>query len=225
MASAPRLVRAETSVGSPATAPSVFLLLGQAKGKNFHNLPEHWAHLAEILRTANVRARVISDDLADLNPGNLARFDVILNFSTDLEASAEQIQALVQAVEQGVGYVGLHAATATFRDSEAHTRLIGGSFARHPPIKSFTVDRLAADHPVTAGVAPFTIEDELYHLTTVAPDIHVLAWAEEQPMIYVRQQGAGRVCYIAPGHDHRTLGCAAYAQLVRQAIDWVARSA
>jgi len=202
----------------------VFLLLGQGKGKNFHNLPDHWAHLAAILRGANARSRVISDDLADVNARNLARFDVVLNFSTDLEASAEQIQALVQAVEHGTGYVGLHAATATFRDSEEHTRLIGGSFARHPPIKSFTVERLAADHPVTAGLAPFTIEDELYQLTAVASDIRVLAWADEQPMVYVRQQGAGRVCYIAPGHDRRTLSCAAFAQLVQQAIDWTAGS-
>lgn len=223
MASAPQSGPTSTGDGSPTIAPSVFLLLGQGKGKSFHNQPEHWAHLAEILRRANVRSRVISDDLADLNARNLARFDVVLNFSTDLEANPEQIQALVQAVEQGTGYVGLHAATATFRDSEEHTRLIGGSFARHPPIKSFTVERLAADHPVTAGVAPFTIEDELYHLTAVAPDIRVLAWAEEQPMVYVRQHGAGRVCYIAPGHDHRTLGCAAFAQLVWQAIDWAAR--
>lgn len=212
-----------TDAPLPNTAPSAFLLMGQGRGKAFHNLPEHWALLADILRAANLRARVISDDLSDLNAPNLARFDVLLNFSTDLEAGEEQIQALLAAVAGGVGYIGLHAATATFRSSEPYARMMGSRFHRHPPIKSFTVERLVSDHPVTAGIDAFTVEDELYHLTDVADDIRVLASAEEQPMVYVRQYGAGRVCYIAPGHDRRSLACPAYAQLVHQAIAWSAR--
>ena len=34
---------------------------------------------------------------------------------------------------------------------------------------------------------------------------------------------AGRVCYIAPGHDQRALGRPEYAQLFNQAIAWAAR--
>ena len=206
-----------------APGPRAFLLLGQAGERQFHNQPEHWAHLAAILRAAPLGARVISDDLADLNPAHLARFDVILNYSTDLAASEAQIAALLAAVAGGIGYVGLHAATATFRGSAFHSAMVGGRFAHHPPIREFLVDRLAAEHPVTAGIAPFAVEDELYHLVDVAPDIEVLAWAEGQPMVYVRRHGAGRVCYIAPGHDGRVLGRPEYAQLVHQAIAWAAR--
>jgi uncharacterized protein len=218
-------VRRGMAMDTQATrvAPRAFLLLGQAGEKQFHNQPDHWALLAEIMRAASLSSRVISDDLADLNPANLARFDVLLNFSTDLEASDEQMGALLDEVRGGTGFVGLHAATATFRSSQAYHGMIGSWFGRHDPIKTFRVEITEPDHPVTAGVSAFEIEDELYELKDVVADIHVLAHAEGHPMVYTRQYGLGRVCYIAPGHDRRSLGRPEYAQLVDQAIRWVAR--
>lgn len=149
--------------GPPRPGPRAFLLLGQAGGRQFHNRPEHWAHLAAILRAAALEARVISDDPADLNSANLDRFDVLLNYSTDLVATEAQIAALLGAVASGIGYVGLHAATATFRASAPYAAMVGSRFARHPPIREFRVDNLAPDHPVTTGIPPFAIEDELYY--------------------------------------------------------------
>lgn len=204
-------------------APRAFLLMGQAGERQFHNQPEHWEALAGILRTANLSARVMSDDLADLNAATLARFDVILNFSTDLVATDPQIDALVGAVEAGAGYVGLHAATATFRANAAHLDLIGSRFVRHPPIKRFAVEIVEPDHPVTAGVGLFDLDDERYELEDLRDDVQVLARAEGHPAVYVRQHGRGRVCYIAPGHDRRALTVAEYGRLVCQAIEWTAR--
>jgi hypothetical protein len=128
------------------------------------------------------------------------------------------------AVEAGAGFVGLHAANATFRASDAYCGLVGSRFARHPPIKRFTVEIVDGTHPVTAGIASFEVEDERYELKDEAADIQVLARAEGFPSVYVRQHGRGRVCYVAPGHDRRTLELPQYAQLVHQAIGWAART-
>jgi uncharacterized protein len=206
-------------------APRALLLMGQTStgDKQFHNQPEHWALLAGILRTADLSAAVMTDDLADLHAANLARFDVILNFSTDLVGTDEQIGALLGAVEAGAGFVGLHAANATFRASDPYAAMVGSRFARHPPIKRFTVEIVDGEHPVTAGLASFEVEDERYELRDEAPDLRVLARAEGFPSVYVRQHGRGRVCYLAPGHDRRTLELAPYARLVHQAIAWAAR--
>ena len=204
-------------------APRACLLLGQAGERQFHNTADHWALLAGILRDIDLSARVISDDLTDLNAANLARFDVILNFSTDLVATDDQIDALLNAVRGGTGYVGLHAANATFRARDDYCGMIGSRFARHPPIKRFTVQIENVEHPVTEGVDSFEIEDEQYELKDVAEDIQVIASAEGHPSIYVRQHGAGRVCYLAPGHDRRTLELPTYGKLVDQAIKWTAR--
>lgn len=202
--------------------PRALLLMGQGRGKEFHNRPEHWALLASILRSAPVSTRMITDDLNDLNTDTLARCDVILNFSTDLEATESQIEALLGAVRGGVGYVGLHAATATFWSSNDYLELVGSHFGRHDPIKRFRVEITDHDHPVTAGVPSYEIEDELYELKDVVEGLNVLANAEGHPMVYVKQYGQGRVCYIAPGHDRRSLERPEYAQLVHQAISWVA---
>jgi hypothetical protein len=204
-----------------AAGPRALLLLGQAGERQFHNQPEHWSQLAALLRTVALAGRTISDDLAVLTPARLAEVDVILNFSTDLTASAAQIEALLAAVAGGVGYIGLHAATATFRDSTAYHGLIGSWFARHPPIKQFLVEPVRPEHPVMRGLTAFTIEDERYELRDQLPDCEVLAEAEGFPMVYVRQYGRGRVCYIALGHDGRALGQPDYQRLVGQAIAWV----
>lgn len=207
-------------------APRALLLMGQATGgdRQFHNQPEHWGLLAGILRTADLAAAVITDDLADLTPANLARFDVLVNFSTDLVGTDEQLGALLGAVEAGAGFVGLHAANATFRASDSYAAMVGSRFARHPPIKRFAIEILDRNHPVTAGLESFEVEDERYELKDEATDVRVLARAEGHASVYVRQHRRGRVCYIAPGHDRRTLELPQYAQLVRQAIAWAARN-
>jgi type 1 glutamine amidotransferase len=197
--------------------------MGQAGERQFHNQPEHWELLAGNLRSADLATRVISDDLSAMTDANLGRFDAILNFSTDLVASDAQMAALTGAVRAGAGFVGLHAATATFRESQAYHELVGSRFARHPPIKRFMVDILDSAHPVTAGIDSFEVEDERYELKDELPGSRIVATAEGFPSVYVREFGRGRVCYIAIGHDRRCLALPHYARLVHQAIAWVAR--
>lgn len=203
--------------------PRALLLLGQIGERQFHNTPDHWSHLARIMRSVDLDARVMTDDLGAFNPVTLANFDVILNYSTDLVATDEQMEALLGAIRQGIGFVGLHAATATFRASKPYQEMIGSRFVRHPPIMHFTVEITDSDHPITRGMSSFEIEDERYELGDVADGLRILANAEGFPMIYATEYGAGRVCYLAPGHDHRTLSRPEYQQLVAQAIDWAAR--
>src|SRR5258708_4592378 len=195
--------------------PRAFLLLGQAGERQFHNTPEHWAQLGSILRGLDLDARVISDDLSDLNAANLSRFDVLLNYSTGYDASTEQIDALLGAIRHGAGYVGLHAATATFKGSAPYYQMIGGRFVRHPAFGRFTVEVREPDHPVTRGLgSSFEVEDERYELTDLADGLHVLARNEGFPLIYTTEYGNGRVCYIALGHDRRCLETPEYSRLV-----------
>ena len=187
--------------GAPrADAPRALLLMGQATSgdRQFHNQPEHWA-----LPGRDPARRPTSSAARDhRRPGrpdaaNLARFDVILNFSTDLVGTDEQIGALLDAVAGGIGYVGLHAANATFRDSDAYAALVGSRFDRHPPIKRFVVEVVDPSHPVTAGID--VVRDRgraLRAASDEAADLQVLARAEGHAAVYVRQYGRGRVCYV-----------------------------
>jgi len=214
-------------------APRALLLLGQPARvqRQFHNQPEHWALLAGHLRAADLSLRHMTDDLSVLNPQDLTRFDVILNYTSETEASEEQVAALLAAVEGGTGYVGLHGATATFLAFPQYLAMIGGRFRRHDPIHPFTVHFVDRDHPITEGLADYEHEDELYELTgdfvdwqNVLPlqGVRVLAEAEGHPMIYVKDYGAGRVVYLAAGHDARSLGHPTYRLLFTRAVAWAA---
>jgi uncharacterized protein len=214
--------------------PGVLLLLGQPARvtRQFHNLPEHWELLAGHLRAARARAREITDSLAVLTPAALQRFDVILNFTSETEATAEHVAALLGAVEGGTGYVGLHGAAATFVAHPSYLAMLGGQFGRHDPIKSFTIRFVDHDHEITRGLDDYEHEDELYELTADLHDrrnaiplqgVRVLAEAEGHPMVYVKSYGAGRVAYLAMGHDRRSLGHPTYRTLFCRAIAWAAR--
>ncbi len=222
------------SAARAGAAPRALLLMGQApeQEKQFHNQPEHWGLLAGHLRAADLSTRHMTDDLSVLNPTNLASFDVVLNFSTGLTATAEQVDALLAAVEGGVGYVGLHAATTTFVEHTPYLAMVGARFSRHDPIKRFAVRFTDRDHPITQGLEDYEHEDELYELTgdfvdrkNVLPlsGVRVLAEAEGHPMVYVKQHGAGRVAYLASGHDARSLGQPTYRTLFTRAVAWAAR--
>lgn len=201
--------------------PRAFLLLGQSGEKQFHNTPDHWSALAGLLRGLDLECRVMSDDVGDLNPDNLSRFDVILNYSTGYEPSPEQVEALLGAIRRGMGFVGLHAATATFKGSPAYIQMIGGRFVKHPPFGRFTVAIADAAHPITRGLANFEIDDERYELTDLADGLRVLAHNEGHPMVYATEYGQGRVCYLALGHDRRSLTAPEYPRLLSQAVEWV----
>ena len=231
---------------STEAAPRALLLMGQApeQVRQFHNQPEHWALFAEHLRAADLGARWMTDDLSILNLQDLARFDVVLNYSTALQPTGEQVAALLAAVEGGVGFVGLHAATATFTDHLDYLRMVGGRFRRHDPIKRFAIHFVDCDHPITKGLEDYEHEDELYELTADVVDrnnvvplsgVRVLAEAEGHPMVYVKQHGVpvartsggtgnpGRVVYLASGHDARSLGHPTYRTLFTRAIAWAAQ--
>lgn len=220
-----------TLTSGEAAAPRGLLLLGQTR-RDYHNLPEHWGALGELFRGAGLSQRWITDDVSALEPGFLRRFDVILNYSTRLEPASEQVGHLVHAVEQGVGYVGLHAASATFLTNPAYLQMLGAQLHGHPPIKRFTVEFVDRDHPITSGLERYDHEDERYELTGdltdpkhVLPvgDVRVLAVAEGHPMVYVTQHGAGRVVYLASGHDRRSLDHPTYRMLFNRAIAWAAQ--
>jgi type 1 glutamine amidotransferase len=215
-------------------APRVLMILGQspAQEAQFHNRPEHWASLASHLRGADCSRRVITDDLSVLTPEVLAGFDVIVNASTALDPTAEQIDALLDRIHAGAGFVGVHAATATFVQHPNYLAMVGARFAKHDPLKHFTIRIVDHTHPISAGLEDYEHDDELYELTGDYADrsnivplqegIHVLAEAEGHPMAYVKTHGAGRVVYLASGHDARSLNHPAFKALFTRGVAWAA---
>lgn len=131
---------------------------------------------------------------------------------------------LERAVRGGAGLIAVHSTTV----DEDLCGLIGSRYLSHgpPPHESRFGVRLDPGHELTAGIEPFDVTHEHYHVET-APGVRVLAHREtpggDEPLVHVRQFGDGRVCYIQLGHDMRSWGEPAVRLLVRRAARWACR--
>ena len=104
-------------------------------------------------------------------------------------------QTLLSAVEQGLGFVGCHAASDTFHtqpdpadlsnryvahgaDSDPYLRMLGGEFiihGGHPRLQTADVIVNDPSFPGLAGVqSPVSLNEEWYSLKDFAPDLHVI---------------------------------------------------
>lgn len=141
----------------------------------------------------------------------------------EAELSAEQEKGLQQFVASGKGIVGVHG-TAWWINGQAMT-LIGGAANWHPPGLTFTVHVENSEHPVTAGLEDFEVEDEIY-ISAYEPTLNILASAEwhgrTHPMAWVKSYGEGRVFYTTLGHTSATFQRPAMQRLLTQGTRWAA---
>lgn len=141
----------------------------------------------------------------------------------------EAQEALAARVAEGTGLVVLHASNVVVDPQTMSTWLsvAGSVFERHGPFDALSVRVDQPNHPVTEGVNDFCIDDEPYEVALTVDDADILASldvdGERKPMVYVRDHGKGRVCYIALGHDGRAWSHPAFQRMVVQAARWAGR--
>lgn len=127
----------------------------------------------------------------------------------------------------GAGYIGVHCGLANIpADNPVYTDILHGRFITHPPMCPVTV-HITAQHPVTEGVADFTIQDEHYQMEGQWDQTHVLAMTQsqhgEQVGVWAHECGNARVVGITPGHTTEVLTCDGMLRLLRNAVNWAAR--
>lgn len=142
------------------------------------------------------------------------------------DLTAAQEEGLFRFVSGGKGLVGIHG-TGWWIGGQA-VDLIGGHANWHPPGLTFTVHIEDAEHPVTAGIDDFTVDDEIY-ISAYDPAIHILASAEwherAHPMAWVKPYGDGRVFYTTLGHGPNTFQRPAMQTLITQGVRWATNGA
>jgi len=144
----------------------------------------------------------VDDDLDCLT--RLDPFDVIVFYHTVGSITDEQLRGLLSFVEGGRGYVGIHSAADSFRHSPTYRAFVGGFFRTHPRYRQYQVSITEVQHPITEGLEEFFVTDEQY-ITSYDPRNTILATAlwkgQAMPVVWVKEWGKGRVCYIALGHN------------------------
>jgi len=151
-------------------------------------------------------------------------------YTTGTERHGADVDALVRFVRQGGALIGIHNAADTFTDHPEFVSLIGGRFRTHPAPLEVTVEIVDAAHPITSGLQPFTVLEELYLFADYDPArVHLLAQTSSYdddgpvPVCWVREEGAGRVFYVSLGHFPETLAHAAWRDLFRRGVQWAVR--
>ena len=136
-------------------------------------------------------------------------------------------RAVVEFVREGGGFIGVHGATVWFKDNPHYTEMIGGTFQGHGKFAEFPVKVVNRQHPITAGVEDYTVEDEPYVVEPGENIGDLLLTGEfdgkSNPLGWAKEFGKGRVVYLANGHDRRSLDMPAFKRLFANAVRWVCR--
>ncbi|MGW0820187.1 ThuA domain-containing protein [Streptomyces sp. NPDC002845] len=164
-------------------------------------------------------------------------YAAVVFLSTSGEVLTDPGRARLRAyVEGGGGFAGVHAAACTEYEWPYYGELLGARFARHPryqPGKALVEDH---DHPATHHLPPvWEFTDEWYDFrASPRGSVRVLAAADEStyeggemgddhPLVWCKEQGAGRVFYTALGHASEAYEDPAFLAHLRGGIGWAAR--
>ena len=114
--------------------------------------------------------------------------------------------------------------------SSASSAAASGSWAppataRESVFKANVVDK---QHPITAGLSDFDVDDELYAKLQGDAKIQVLVSADSdwskvtEPLVFTQNYGKGRVVYNAFGHDRKALMTPNVQKIITRGTEWVA---
>jgi type 1 glutamine amidotransferase len=132
---------------------------------------------------------VSRDQVGRINADTLKPFDAVFFFTTgDPVVNDKELDALLDFVKSGKGFLGTHCATDTMYKYTKYGDMIGAYFDGHPLGGKTKVLVEDTKHPITQGLGEsFEISDELYQFRTPysRDQLHVLMrldplWVEQR---------------------------------------------
>ncbi len=166
---------------------------------------------------------------------SLRDFDGVIFLSTTGDLPVPDLTGFLDWIKSGKAFIGFHAATDTFKNSDAYCDMIGGHFAGHPwgagGEHAFVVHE--PGHRVTAMFPErFRWQDEIYQydLRYKPENLRVLLSLDMQasspkepwhvPVAWVRDYGKGRVFSTNFGHNDATWHNPMFQKHMLEGIAW-----
>jgi type 1 glutamine amidotransferase len=138
--------------------------------------------------------------------------------------SLPALEQLEEFVGGGGGLLAIHSASASFSQEERWFELLGGRFVEHGPIEQFEVRPSELQGSTFGEIPPFSVRDELYrHEYDLDNRVHFYTevGGEQEPVVWTRSLGSGRVCYCALGHTVGSMRHPQMVQILRRGLAWV----
>ena len=150
---------------------------------------------------------------------------VFLSTTGELRMGTPGLRRLLRWIRAGGAFAGLHAASNTFAEEPEFARMLGAQFKAHPFVGRGRVIVTDRRHPATRDLpASFVADDEFYVFeSNPRRRAHVLArraTKADEPLVWSRREGRGRVFYSALGHPDAAWEDANNLRLVENGLRW-----
>jgi hypothetical protein len=155
-------------------------------------------------------------------------YDAIVLYNYKKTLSPQQQANFLKLMDRGVGLVILHHAIYGYRPWPEFQKIVGVTSWLAGSKNNITMKIHVEDpqHPLTKGLADFTITDETYHGHTIAPECHILLTTDEpsnaRAISWVHTYRKSPVCYLQLGHGVSAYDNPHFAEYLRRAIRWSA---
>jgi len=168
---------------------------------------------------------------------DLYSYDVVVLYDMVQEITEEQKARIKGLIERGIGIVAMHHSIVNYQSWPEFERIIGGTYPEPADKRGHVTEKLgyehdvdvpvkilAKDHPITAGLDDFELNDEIYWgfrtSTDVTPFITTTHPKSGKPLAWARMEGKSRVAYIQLGHGPTAFKNENFRRLVANAIGW-----
>jgi len=217
-----------TLMPAHAAAPERVLIFSKTAGFRHESIPVAVATLARLAAEAGMLADHTEDGAA-FSPENLARYRVVVFASTTGTVLDDPQKAAMQAfMQDGGGFVGVHAAADTEYDWPWYGELVGARFRNHPP--GLQHSRVQPEHEGRPVGAAWPVHDELYNYrSNPRGQVSVVATLDEKlyeggsmgddhPITWCHRFGGGRAWYTGLGHSNEIYAQAEFLDQLRQGL-------
>ncbi|MCX5684366.1 MAG: ThuA domain-containing protein [Planctomycetota bacterium] len=228
------------AAGEPAAAPppplKVCLVSASAEYKSDETLAEFQKFLEAGYNAACTR--VFGGDKGTSLPGLEAidSCDVMVLFTRRVTLPDDQLARVKKYFQAGKPLVGLRTASHAFQNwLEFDKEVLGGNYNNHygaGPVTKVSIAEKAKEHPILAGVGPFTSTASLYKNEGAAADIELLLSGTitdpkekkevTHPLAWTRVHNSGRVFYTSLGAPE-DFANENFRRMIVNALFWTAK--
>ena len=167
----------------------------------------------------------------------LAGIDAIVFANTTGSLPIPDLGAVLEWIQDGHGFAGMHSASDTYHDAPAYLAMLGNEFLTHGD--QATVDAIVenSSHPASGPLGQrFRVFDEIYKFTQSnrgsvtmllsldrhpADGLPQAGQPGDLPLAWAKEFGRGRVFYTALGHREDVWQNTLYQQHILGGIRWV----
>lgn len=230
------------------TSPAVLVFSKTNQFRHKEGIEAGNDRLAQIAKSRGW-ALFSTENGAVFNDEDLQRFDTVVFLNTTGDTLSEAQEQVFQSwLEQGGGWIGVHAA-----GDGSHVgwqwymdNLLGADFTAHIMGPQFQIANVVVEdyeHPVMSGLPTVWDHEEEWYSWEDSPrgrGFHVLAAIDEDsytpvqkifnsevslrmqdhPVVWTNCIGAGRTLYSAMGHQAKAFDQAAHRKLLENALAW-----